>query len=468
MTFVTDSKIKDFKNMRISQLIIIILLGYNTFGNELKEDTSINFNIGPVVEVKENNNSDKMYALRPIYSFEKEGKKSDLNILWPFFVKHNSPHSNFWRFLLFYSKYENEKFSTGGFFPIAYWGYNKQNNFYGGLFPIYGSLDDIAGFNHIDFCLFPLYLNLEQDKGNEVSYLWPFVLIGKGDKYNKLRIFPFYSYNHKHNEYYIQSYMWPFFIKADILKKNHSATSWMAWPFIGHNKYNNIDEWCSIWPFFKYSYNNNDGMGFDAPWPFITYRNNVEKDVFQFSIFPLYGQTDKPNKYTSFFLWPLGSYSNEFNTQNRIKRTYFLPLYWASKKMNMDGKVLKNKYRIWPLYSLSEEEKKCEVRIPDLWFGTYAKVIDRNLSPLWTLFKYNSNDTNKSFNYNFLWGGYTYGIDKKNQTEQCNFFPLYSSQKYINKKDNTPTNEKGVLFDIFKYSTSRKKNKITLFWFLEF
>lgn len=412
-------------------------------------------------------------AYPPFYSYEKQNNKIETDICWPLYINYKSEVVNFWRFLLLYAKYDkNDVQTAGGVFPFAFWGKKKDNQSYLGIFPFYGDLEDIGGYNKIDFYGFPFYLRMEQDKGISTSYFWPFHSDFKGTEREKSRILPFYAKNHKYNDYIIESYAWPFWNSFKSLKKDSTDYGWMSWPFLGYNQHKDIQEWNSFWPFVKISErgeNGKLGSGFHCPWPFVQYEDNMQPNKYKFYLWPFWGERIAQDVYYEFIGWPFYSYKNEIFETERIESFYLLP-YWSNYKYDKNDNVKKVYKHFWPFYSSFSENEVYEFRAFDFWLGKTTNVVDRNWGHLFTFYEYVKNgDQEKT---DILWGVYCTDRNMNGHKSSFKFFPFYSEFEFYEPIDNSAnyaTNENSYLCGFIKninYSNDTTKTKIL--WCIEF
>ena len=412
----------------------------------------------------------KLITFPPFYSEEYNDKQLEREVMWPLYSSHTSDAGAYWRFINYYSFYKDDgRFRSGGIFPLLYWGHDNRNydDTYFGFFPFYGKVKDIIGYDEVDFTLFPLYLRLKQERNEEINYIWPFISTTKGEKTDKFRVFPFYSRHTRFNEYEIKSIMWPFYISHKSLKEGSTDYSWMAWPFMGVNQWDDVKETTYLWPFFRTIDRGDKGDGFDCPWPFISYKKNIGETKEKLMFWPFYGYSEnQEGDYNSFFLWPLGGYSNEDSKGWRIERFYFLPYY--TKKLWDKKEVLREDFKkFWPLFTSCEKDGLYEFRTLDLWPARSVPIVERNLQPLWSLFEYATYKEN--YRYSFLWNAFVNSVNKENDTFFFRTFPFYSSKKYLKQlpKSQKKVIEKNYLLGLISTTEYEDKTDWTLLWFID-
>jgi hypothetical protein len=433
----------------------------------------------PIGEFCTKSDGRQISAVRPFWSSEKSTEGKGQDILWPLYTDRDFWYDSYWRFLLYYNNgVDKEKSRGGGVFPIIFWGKDKEDNPYGGLFPIFGNLKDVAGYDRINFILFPCYASTSKDDVYGESYLWPIVNWDKGGSTDKFRVFPFYGYNHRLGQYYNEFYMWPFVTTAKSENSRQPGGGWMVWPIVGHNKLGKSDSWSYVWPFFRVIQSDDDSL-FDlhCPWPFIQYLRNetpgkstsekVKKED-KLYIWPLWGNYEKSDSSYTFLLWPFFSYRDDRGETKRIKWLWILPLYWGKDAWDKDGEKIETYHRYWPFASYHETKEMTELRMFDIWPERNMKVIDRNLSPLWRIFRYYSEPDGSAEAWEFLWGVLSHC--KSENGSRFNLFPFYNVQ-YDLKAESEEASEtvRDILLGACRVSTKKSGKRVwRLFWNLEF
>jgi hypothetical protein len=401
--------------------------------------------LGPLIEFSSKKDpARQLKAFRPLISSEESPDSYALDILWPFFVYRENNFEKYWRLFLLYSgrsKLSGEE-SLGdgekphsGLIPLWLYGRDKDDTFYWSVFPFYGEARDFLSYDSMYYVMFPVYLKTKKGDSHGEAYFWPIWNYDESPSFKKFRFFPFYAYHDRPNSFRRASYLWPFFHSAEYYTVKDAGSAWMLWPFYGENRFKNLKSWSVLWPFFslyrRESEENGakDGFGFNAPWPIVQYKRNVDIDEKNENrksyIWPLIGRAESLNSEYQFVFWPFFSSLYTYGEQGKVDWVWILPFYWSKHAHDDKGKE-REKYRnFYPFISFLERDDFCEIRIFDLWFQRNMPAVERNWTPLWVLFDYQSKGD--TFRHDFLWGILKY-YSSPTAGEDFSLFPFYRSR----------------------------------------
>jgi len=445
--------------------------------------------IGPLFEYSSKGKSNDLLALRPLFSEEDNGILYSIDVLWPFFVYRENDFEKYWRFFLLYSGSSkiNDKFKAEnphtGLIPFWAYGRDEENKLYWAIFPIYGNLKNFLAYDSIDFVLFPIYLKTKKGETKGKAYFWPIWNYDEAPSFRKFRFFPFYAYHERYNVFKRVSYFWPFYHNAEYYNPKAEGKGWFLWPFYGENSFKNLKSWTFLWPFFSFyrrdfEGDDRDGIGFNMPWPFIQYRNNVDRDEknekWRFYIWPLIGRSERVNSDYQFILWPFFSSLYTKGDEGNVDWVWILPFYWSKRAFDnksMERELYRNFY---PFISYLNKGDFCEIRILDLWFQRNMPAIERNWAPLWIFFNYQSKG--EFFRYDFLWGIFKYFNTKKDGKgvaiepfyRSCTLFEDDGEDMQAVEKNLPLVQREYFLGMIRTRNFIGGKTKIRLFWSIEF
>ncbi len=363
--------------------------------------------LGPFFEYSSAPNS-SMLAVRPLFSTLKkreiEGDSRYFDALWPFFMYRDAWHGSFRLFLLYFrSAGEND--ARSGILPLWFGRVDENGNYSWAFLPFYGDISSFPGFGRSQFVLFPLYWKSVKGRDESISFLWPLVCSERSPDKFKFRALPFYAVSVEEGHRRTESIMFPLFSSSESLDKKYPGYGWLFWPFYGHSMLGDTESWTFAWPIFSYSQRaRGSGWRLNAPWPFLRFGKNMVVKGDSMQVFwPFYGRRSAGNSVYSYAVWPFCWRLREENESGVSRRFRVAPFYWQKIVESKKNPAVHSSARaVWPFYSCASAGDVLNLRVPDPVPNRDYPVVDRNLSPLWTVFRFRS--TAHSVEWNLLWG----------------------------------------------------------------
>ena len=385
--------------------------------------------LGPLVEYAVGGDRPDMTAVRPFFTDEHDARtgRENIDILWP--VAHITHWKNEtdWRFLsaFYFGPRPTEPPSTYHFWilPILAVGRNTAGEDYGAVFPLGGRIDNWFGRDTVKFVLFPLYWHSELNDLRTDHWLWPIVSRTTGDDLYRFRVFPFYGLSKKKGEYKNTYILWPFWTSSRLDHPGVRGSGFMLFPIYGHAKSEVEETWMFVPPFFRHTVGK-QGTHNVYLWPFIQTSKSKKED--KLYVWPLYGRRTTPDENRQFWLWPFIWNRHDITPPTDINRFRIFPLFYSESQrpLKTPDTVVDRYVSVWPLMSyerMRDDTKR--VRVVDLWPFRDTAPIERNLSPLWTVYRYER--TARGRENEVLWGLARWG-SLTNGMASGSVFPLVS------------------------------------------
>jgi hypothetical protein len=341
------------------------------------------------------------FAVRPLYSHtvlnEKGVEVSDY--LWPIYSRkefkdeQSSRALVFWYTHKFDAKDESPR-QRNWLLPVYFQGRDVNGKGYFALFPLGGTIKEFLGRDEIMFVLFPAFGKSRINDVKTTSVLWPVYSHTRGEGIQRDRVFPIYGRSVLEGKYEKEFILWPFWTSADYFYPGDSGKSWILFPICGRSKLEQESTWWVIPPFFRFT----DGTKQDrllCPWPFIQ-KMESEKHS-KFYIWPLWGEDQYAAGPThrNFMLWPL-LWSQKTGDTNKLTTSLMaLPFFYQSYTVCTESEKkteTADYWKIWPLMSWQREGETSRFRMLELWPLKNSPPIERNWTPLWTLYKRTNTD----------------------------------------------------------------------------
>lgn len=385
--------------------------------------------LGPVVEFSRGTGDRDLTAVRPFFVHESaycRGKES-LDVFWP--VGHFRWWNNEtdWRFL---NAFYHDPDSSDPGSPYRFWllplmamGRSKDGDDYGALFPLGGRVDDWFGRDRVEFVLFPLYWHSELNDLRTDHFLWPLISRTTGDDVCRFRVFPFYARSEKKGVGEHRSILWPFWSTVRYDRPGSRGGGFMLFPFYGHAKTEHGETWMFLPPLFRHSIGKGETENVFL-WPFI--QTQTSKDQDKLYVWPLYGRRTTERENRRFWLWPLIWSRTENRKDCFVNKVRVFPVFDSEAVRMKEGAqpVVDRYVSVWPLgsYERMQDDYK-RVRFPDFWPFRNTAAIERNLTPWWTLYKYERTAVGQE--NDILWGLIHWGASTNGATYRS-VFPLAS------------------------------------------
>ncbi len=431
--------------------------------------------LGPLFERKSSADGKRvMTAFRPLWSAQDEPGDWAMDFVWPLSAWRDGWPVKYQWVLLYYGADDPDGRYRHYVIPFWFCGLNQQREFYWGLFPVYGDVYDLIGYDRMRFALWPLYWRTERNGNHGEAYLWPFVNWETGPRADKLRAFPFYAYNNVYSRYYARSIIWPLFESTASLNESMPGGGWMFWPLYGRSSWGERSSWVLLWPLFQSAERGENGFRVHCPWPLVQYAKNYEKDGdWMLWLWPFWGHTLKADESMHFFVFPLGWYLEDRGEQNLTRWLWLLPLYWTQSVYDRGGVERQFLHRrFWPFGSYTNDKGAVSVRALDIWPQRRMQVIERNWSPLWTLFNYDETADGSSWSWDVLWGMLRRS-ESREEGGRFAFSPFYDARWSLPLEGDCATEcpeaTKDILFGLVRLSELPSgETRCRLIWSLEF
>ncbi|MCC7300018.1 MAG: hypothetical protein IT583_02945 [Verrucomicrobia bacterium] len=338
------------------------------------------------------------FAVRPFYSHTvvKEGEIRDY--VWPLYSRKEFKDEQSSRALIFWytHKFNAQQQSPrdrSWLLPIYFKGRDVDGKEYFALFPLGGTIREFLGRDEILFALFPVFGKSRINDVKTTSVLWPIYSHTRGTGIERDRVFPIYGKSVLEGKYEKHFILWPFWNSADYFYPGDSGKSWLLFPVCGRAK---MDHESTVWvipPLFRFTEGDKQNR-MTCPWPFI---QKVESEKYdKMYVWPLWGEKQfKPGlKHRTFVLWPI--FWSEKSTESNLTKTrrMALPFFFLDRSFleekgveKADRVEVSNYWKIWPLMSWQRDGEVSRFRMLEVWPIKNSAPVERNWTPLWTLYK---------------------------------------------------------------------------------
>ena len=380
--------------------------------------------LGPIVEWWDGPDGTWRRAVRPFFLREMDVRGRDmLDILWPVGTISHWQGKTTWRFVTAFGYDYDSSDPTSAYrvwvLPFLFWGRNAAGGNYEAFFPFGGRIDGFLG-RDITFVLFPLYSHSRFKDLETYNALWPLIARTTGDDFYQFRVFPFYGRSVKRGQWDKRFTLWPFWNSMRCEHPGSRGGGYVLFPFYGHVKLEHQETWMVLPPFFRRSVSRNGTEG-HYPWPFIQVASGSSDKLY---VWPLFGTKKDAMTQRTFWLWPFVWRRHEQLGASEFNNFRLFPLVYAeaSRPTNHLARVTDRYVSVWPVVSyIRTGDDYKRVRLLDLWPFRDTAGIERDLSPWWTLYRYDR--TSRGRENEVLWGLARWGETTKGGRDGS-IFPL--------------------------------------------
>jgi hypothetical protein len=239
------------------------------------------------------------------------------------------------------------------------------------------------------------------------------------------------------------------FVLWPIYFNNHSGvgTAKQTWqqgvlPLYSFERSPMRDSTTVIWPFFSYIDNREKGYReFDAPWPLVEFARGEGKTTTR--VWPFFSQSHNATLQDDFYLWPVYKYSRarlDPLDRTRVRICFFL--YSDTVNKNIETHASSRLQYLFPFFLKRKDlngNTRLQVFAPLEPFVLGSHKIERDYSPLWSVWRQESNPRAGATSQSLLWNLY--------------------------RRDTRPTYRKtSLLFGLFQYQSGPEGGRARLFY----
>jgi hypothetical protein len=419
--------------------------------------------IGPFFYSQERD-TEKSWAVPPLFSrvTDPATESEEYDLLYPLLTYDRFGAEYRWQLgqLLSFSGGENQEAVPKGRFTIFPFYFQQRspdtNQNYTARVPFYGRLKDRLFRDEIFFVMFPIYGETRKRDVVTDNYLYPFFHIRHGDGLRGWQCWPFVGDEHKdvttrtngfgeieiaggHDKFFA---LWPiYFHQNNGIGTDDPEKLRAVLPFYALSRSPKRDATSGLWPFFTWIDDREKKYHeWEGPYPFVVIARGEGKTTTR--VWPLFGQAHSDILESDFYLWPLYKYNRlHTNVLDRERTRILFYLFADTTEKNIETKAGRKRVDLWPLFAWHRDfngNSRLQVLalIEPMLPGNSG--IERNWSPLWSLWRSENNPKTGASSQSLLW----------------NFY----------RRDTTPAYKKcSLLFGLFQYQSGTETKSVCLF-----
>ena len=334
---------------------------------------------------------------------------------------------------------------------------NPDDN-YTALVPFYGHIKDRLLLHDVFFILFPIYSETRKHDVITDNYFYPFFHVRHGEGLRGWQVWPVVGREHKdittttngfgdnvavpgHDKSFI---LWPIHLRQQTgIGTDNPETLLAEIPFYLAMRSPQRDSTSVLWPFFTWI----DERGkkyheWQGPWPFVIFTRGEGKTTSR--IFPLFSQSHNAERESDSYLWPLYQHRQLRAAALELQRTQILIYLYASvMEKNTQTGTEKIRRDMWPFFTWRHDfngNERLQILAPLEPAVPNNRGIERNWSPLWSLWRAENNAQTGATSQSLLWNLY--------------------------RRDTDPAQKKiSLMFGLFQYQSAGNASRTRWFYF---
>ncbi len=332
------------------------------------------------------------------------------------------------------------------------------NENYTALVPFYGHLQDRLFRNEIFFVMFPIYSETRKHDVVTDNYLYPFFHLRHGDGLHGWQFWPVAGAEHKdvttqtnsfgdteviggHDQSFL---LWPLFLRQDTgIGTDNPEKFRGSIPLYTISRSPQREATSVLWPFFNWiDDREHKYREWEGPYPFVVIARGPGKTTTR--VLPLFGRSHNDTFESDFYLWPLYKYNHLHAGALEQARTRILfYLFVDLTEKNTETGRERRRVDLLPLFTWHRDfdgNRRLQILAPIEPVLPGSGGVERNWSPLWSLWRAEDNPGTGAASRSLLWNLYRY--DTKPGAKKCS-----------------------LLFGLFQYQSNAESKKLRLLYF---
>ena len=300
----------------------------------------------------------------------------------------------------------------------------NTNDNYTALVPFYGHIKDRLMLHDVFFILFPIYSETSKHDVVTDNYFYPIVHVRHGEGLRGWQVWPFVGSEHKdvttqtngfgdavtmpgHDKTFL---LWPIHLREHTgLGSENPETLVAEIPFYLATRSPLRDSTTVLWPFFTWI----DERGkkyreWQGPWPFVIFTRGEGKTTSR--VFPLFSRSHNAERESDSYLWPLYQHRQLHAEPLEQQRTQILFYLYADViEKNTQTGAVKRRVDMWPFFTWRHDfngNERLQVFAPVEPAVPDNRGVERNWSPLWSVWRAEDNAKTGAASRSLLWNLY--------------------------------------------------------------
>jgi hypothetical protein len=387
--------------------------------------------LGPLF-YQEEAETQRTWAVPPLISYTTDTATDlkEIDFLYPLLTYDRYGDQYRWQFIQLFSlaggPYPEDPSRTRfTIFPLYFQqrsSHPSQN--YTAFFPFYGRLKHRLFRDEIYFIMFPIFGETKKKDVVTDNYLFPIFHLRHGPGLQGWQFWPLVGHEHKEVTTVTNGYneqvtvpghdglfiLWPIFFN-DHLGIGTTNNDWQqgVLPLYSFERSPLRDSTTVIWPFFsKIDDREKQYREWDAPWPFVEFARGPGKTTTR--VWPFFSQSHNATLEDDFYLWPVYKYSRaRLDPLDRTRTRILFFLFSDTIDRNTETHASARRTYLLPFFLKRRDlngNTRLQVFAPLEPFVPGSHKIERDYSPLWSVWRQEANARTGASSQSLLWNLY--------------------------------------------------------------
>ena len=328
---------------------------------------------------------------------------------------------------------------------------------YTALMPFYGHVQKRLFRDEVFFVMLPFYVQSRKKDVITDNYLYPFFHLRHGDGLHGWQFFPLIGREHKevtiltngfkdlqlvgaHDKFFL---LWPLYTNdKTALGTENPMWEHAVLPFYSAQRSVQRDSTFVLWPFFaRIDDREKQYREWLAPWPVVSIARGEGKQTTR--VLPFFSLSRNPSVESDSLLWPLFKYDRAHgDVLDRQRRRVLFFLYSDILEKNLKTGESNRRTDLLPFFSRRRDlngNTRLQVIAPLEVFTIGSHKIERDYSPVWSLWRTEQNPKTGAASQSLLWNLY--------------------------RRETAPNHKKfSLLFGLFQYQSDSERKQTRLFY----
>jgi hypothetical protein len=409
--------------------------------------------------------TEKTWAIPPLFSHDTnsavESREDDF--VYPLLTYERYGTQYRWQFiqLLSFAGGQEQNDSEKRRFTIFPFYFQQRspdtNDNYTALVPFYGHLKNRLMRDDIFLVMFPIYSETRKRDVVTDNYLFPFFDLQHGDGLHGWQLWPLFGARNKavttvtngfgdteivggYERYFA---LWPIhFWQNNGIGTDYPEKFRANLPLYSYSRSPNCNSTTVLWPFFTWiDEREKKYREWQAPWPFVIFARGEGKTTSR--VWPLFSQSQNTNLESDSYLWPIYRHKAIHAEPLGLTRDSILFfVYSAVTETNTQTGAEKKRLDMWPFFTWHRDfggNERLQIFAPVEPAVPNNRGVERNWSPLWSVWRWEHNPKTGADSRSLLWN--LYRRDAATGAKKCS-----------------------LLFGLFQYQSDGKNKWLRLFY----
>jgi hypothetical protein len=362
---------------------------------------------------------------------------SEVDFLYPLMTYRRFGTEYRWQFLQIFSfagGHDQEERASRRLtlFPVYFHQRSADSNRnYTAVFPFYGHLQNRVLRQEISFVMFPFYGQSRKRGVVTDNYLFPLFHRRHGDGVSGWQFWPLLGREHRDaaigtngfgdftvtSGYDERFLLWPvYFNRWSNLGTENPQRELALLPFFDWQRSPRRDSTSVLWPLFtRVNDRENQYVEWQMPWPLIVFARGEGKNTSR--IWPFFSHAQNTNLESAFYLWPIYRYKRmHADALDRERTRILFFLYSDIRQRNTETGAAERRIDCLPLFTHRrglDGSTRLQIFSPLEPFLPFSKSIERNYSPLWSLWREEHNPGTGAASQSLLWNLYRRDVTRE-------------------------------------------------------